>query len=105
LTLSNKNVRPEYPSQRNVLSLHVSADLRRWRQVATLLQDDSPLSEEESVRLTGFQYVDWQFDNEDIIYLVRTAYDGAHNFHDSNRIVCAKVEGFRKLVGEREVSG
>jgi len=98
LTLSNNNTDPAYPIQRNVLSLHTSDDLRHWRHVKTLLEDDLGLSHQESIRLTGFQYVDWQFDGEDIIYLVRTAYDGAHNRHDSNRITFHKIEGFRSLL-------
>jgi len=98
LTLSNNNTDPKLPSQRNVLSLHSSADLRHWAHRLTLIEDDLPLSHEDSVRLTGFQYVDWQFDGEDIIYLVRTAYDGAHNFHDANRITLDRIRGFRQLL-------
>jgi hypothetical protein len=99
LTLSNNNTDPAYPTQRNVLSLHASEDLRRWRHVATLLEDDSELSHEDSIRLTGFQYVDWQCDGDGIVYLVRTAYDGAHNFHDANRITFHQIEDFRSLPG------
>jgi hypothetical protein len=98
LTLSNNNTDPNYPSQRNVLSLHSSTDLLVWQHVKTLLEDDLGLSHEESVRLTGFQYVDWHFDGEDIIYAVRTAYNGAHNFHDANRITFHKLLAFRKLL-------
>lgn len=93
------------PIRRNRLSLFSSADLRAWEKHATLMVDDHEKTPEDSVRNTGFQYVDWQFDRDDIIYLVRTAYDGAHNFHDSNRIVCAKVKAFRKLAEKKEVSG
>jgi len=94
-TLSNNNTNPEYPSQRNVLSLHVSQDLRHWHHALTLMEDDQNISEAESMAGTGFQYVDWQFDGEDIIYLVRTAYRGAHNFHDSNRIVFDRIRNYR----------
>lgn len=51
------------------------------------------------MRGTGFQYVDWQFDGEDLIYVVRVAYDGAHNFHDANRLTFHKLGGFRTLLG------
>jgi hypothetical protein len=98
LTLSNNNTDPARASQRNVLSLHASPDLIHWRHVKTLIEDDLGLPHADSVRLTGFQYVDWQFDGEDIIYAVRTAYDGAHNFHDANRITFHKLEQFRGLV-------
>jgi hypothetical protein len=45
--------------------------------------------------LTGFQYVDWQFDGDDIIYLVRTAYRGAIRYHDSNWIIYRVLKDFR----------
>jgi len=61
-----------------------------------MLQDDSDLSYDQSIDLTGFQYPDWQFDGEDMICLVRVAYDGAHSFHDSNRITFHRIENFRR---------
>lgn len=97
LTLSNNNTDPAHATQRNVFSLHASEDLVHWRHVKTLLEDDSALSHQESIRLTGFQYADWQFDGDDIIYVVRTAYGGAHNFHDANRVTFHKLESFRRL--------
>lgn len=84
--------------QRNIMALCASDDLRNWRIVKTLLADDSGLSAEDSVRLTGFQYVDWQFDGDDLIYVVRTAARGARNFHDSNRILFGRERGFRSLL-------
>ncbi|MGC9319220.1 MAG: sialidase family protein [Armatimonadota bacterium] len=93
--LSNNNTDPSSPSQRNVLSLHVSDDLRRWRRLRTLLRDDLAHSWADSVHLTGFQYPDWQFDGEDIIAAVRTAYRGAHNFHDANRITFHRIADWR----------
>ncbi|MBD3181775.1 exo-alpha-sialidase [Candidatus Poribacteria bacterium] len=98
LTLSNNNTDPKWPSQRNVLSLHVSKDLIHWKHVKTLLKDDQDISYEDSMKYTGFQYVDWQFDGDDIIYMVRMAYGGAHNFHDANRMTFHKLENFRDLL-------
>ena len=83
---------------RNKLVLAVSEDLTRWRKAATLLEDDSGLSPEESRQLTGFQYVDWRFDGEDIIYLCRCSYRGAANFHNSNRITYHVIPEFRRLI-------
>jgi hypothetical protein len=94
-TLSNKNTVPGRASQRNILSLHVSKDLLNWEFVCNLMSDDQGLSEDESLLNTGFQYADWQFDGDDIIYLVRTAYRGAHNFHDSNYITYGCVKNYR----------
>ncbi|MGB5875183.1 MAG: exo-alpha-sialidase, partial [Bacteroidota bacterium] len=53
------------------------------------------------VEKTGFQYIDWLFDGEDIIAVSRTAFDdglgGAHNQHDANFITFHRIEGFRTL--------
>lgn len=87
----------EVPVFRNRLSACRSPDLRSWSVVNTLLVDDVETDPAESVRLTGVQYVDWQFDGEDIIYLVCAAYDGARGWHDANRIVFGRLEGFRAL--------
>ncbi|MBN8216264.1 MAG: exo-alpha-sialidase [Spirochaetes bacterium] len=98
--LSLVNATPTDPryAGRNALSLSASADLRHWTVVHEMLRDDLGLSPEESLKRTGFQYVDWQFDGEDLIYLVRAAYDGAPNFHDSNRIRFYRLEKFRSLL-------
>jgi hypothetical protein len=54
---------------------------------------------EDSIRLTGFQYTDWQFDGDnDIIFAVRSAYRGAANFHDANRIFYGTIPNFRDLL-------
>ncbi len=98
LSLVNNNTNPTWTSQRNVLSLYVSENLAEWRCLKTLLRDDTGLSAEDSVRLTGFQYVDWQFDGDDLIYLVRAAYRGAIRYHDSNRILYRVEKNFRKLL-------
>ncbi|WP_223836518.1 hypothetical protein [Paenibacillus oceani] len=96
-TLSNKDKDPDKPVLREVLSLFVSSDLRTWTHLKTLLVDD--LLEGKKSRLkTGFQYVDWQFDGADILYVVRASYAGAHTFHDSNRIVYGEVGSFRELL-------
>lgn len=54
------------------------------------------LPPEESVRYTGFQYADWEFDGDDLIYLVRMSYRGARNYHDSNRITFHRERNFRR---------
>jgi hypothetical protein len=97
LTLSNGVADITHPTNRSVLSLYTSRDLHTWEHCATLLADDQELPPEMSAQQTGFQYVDWQFDGDDLIYLVRTAYDGAHNFHDSNRITFHRLAQFRRL--------
>jgi len=48
----------------------------------------------------GFQYVDWLFNNKDILFVCRTAYDdekgGAHNQHDANYLTFHTIKKFRK---------
>ncbi len=103
LSFVNPNTRPGVVHTRNRLALSVSSDLRNWQLVQTLIEDTSGLPPEESVRQTGFQYVDWQFDGPDIIYVVRMAWDHAHNFHDANRITFHRLPRFRRLLPEWSV--
>lgn len=98
LTLSNNNTDPTNARQRNILSLYKSADLMHWKHVQTLIEDDSDLAHQVSIDTVGFQYVDWIFDGEDLLYLVRTAYDGAHNYHDSNRITSHRLTNYQQLL-------
>jgi hypothetical protein len=83
------------PAQtRNTLALACSTDLRNWEVRRELLNDDDVIT-------VGFQYVDWLFDGDDIIAVVRTAFpekDGttAHNAHDANWMTFHRFAGFRK---------
>ncbi len=103
-TMSNDMQDTPYRVRRNRLSLFSSDDLRTWTKRRLLLEDNLESDSEASASNTGFQYVDWQFDhasgelNGDLIYLVRTSYDGAHNFHDANRMTFGRVRDFRSLV-------
>ncbi|MBN1640355.1 MAG: exo-alpha-sialidase [Anaerolineae bacterium] len=94
LTLSNGVHELSRPSNRSALGLYASRDLRSWVHCTTLLKDDSQPTVEAAAERVGFQYVDWQFDGEDIIYLVRTAYGGAHNYHDANRITFHRLRKY-----------
>ena len=95
--LSNDMCDGERPIRRNRLSAFSSADLRRWERRKVLMDDHYETDLRKSVRLTGFQYVDWHFDGDDIIYLVRTAYVGAHNFHDANHVYFCRLPSFRTM--------
>ena len=96
--LCNNNTDPRYPNQRNVLSLFTSVDLIHWELCKTLIEDDSTLSWEESIEQVAFQYPDWQFDGDDIIYVLRTAYGGAADYHDANRITFHRLTNFRDFL-------
>ncbi|HVY69908.1 MAG TPA: sialidase family protein [Verrucomicrobiae bacterium] len=79
---------------RNTLALIRSTDLKKWEVRAILLHHGDPAR-------FGFQYVDWQFEGNDIIAVVRTAFDddtgGAHNQHDANFITFQRFQNFRSL--------
>ena len=89
-TLGSKQTNPE--AKRNTLVLASSPDLRHWTVETTLLHHDDP-------ECHAFQYVDWVFENDDIIFLSRTAYDdglgGAHTQHDANYLTFHRLSGFR----------
>jgi|EP00945_MAST-04E_sp_MAST-4E-sp1_P001041 hypothetical protein len=98
-TLSN-NVTPEARAlgtiyARNHLVLARSTDLVHWDICKTLLQDDTGFGPIDSARFTGFHYVDWIFDEGDILYAVRTGYRGSNSFHNANRMTMKREYNFR----------
>lgn len=77
---------PEHPDGRNWLVLIRSIDLLHWEKVQDVFDyRHLPIAE------VGFQYVDFFFEGDTILYLCRTAYNGAHNFHDANYSVFGKL--------------
>ena len=82
--------------QRNVIALCSSADLREWRENYRLLRyaEGSAVVKEGSH--VGFQYLDWQFDGDDLIAVCRMSWNGA-NYHDANTITFHRVRDFRAL--------
>lgn len=111
------------PGQRNILSLSYTKDLvhlSNWTTTSKhLLFDDTGFAVNDSLRYTGFHYVDWQFDQlsssnqasciewncdggPHIIYLIRTSYRGANSYHNSNRITYKVLKNYRQLVEEHE---
>ena len=83
---------PDCAQNRNLLSLISSDDLCSWKVVKDLIdrRNDDP-------RMVGFQYVDFFFEGDDLLYLCRTALNGAHNFHDANQQTFHRVRNFRNL--------
>ena len=79
---------------RNTLALTSSSDLVHWTVRCILLHH-------ADVVRHGFQYVDWQFNGEDIIAACRTAFDdgqgGAHNYHDANFLTFHRFANFHHL--------
>ena len=87
---------PATPRMRNVLSLAYSKNLEHWDVICDLIN-----YEDSDPKMIGFQYVSFAFDGDDIIYLCRTAVNGAKNFHDSNYITFHRIENFRSMISEQ----
>lgn len=73
---------------RNTLSLTASKNLRDWEVRAIILYHPD-------VRRVGFQYADWQFEGDDIVAVVRTAFGDAPNCHDANYLTFHRIKDFR----------
>eukprot|EP01052_Picozoa_sp_SAG31_P018117 SAG31_NODE_1270_length_9065_cov_7.007473_2_plen_373_part_00 len=96
-TLSNLNTDAQFTDQRNVLVLAVSRDTTDWHVLQRLLYDDTGLAPSDSIKYTGFHYVDWQFDgelSENIVYAIRTSYRGANSYHNSNRLTYKRLANY-----------
>jgi len=66
---------------RNVLSLYSSKDLKNWELVKHII--DASYMDKEKI---AFQYPDFCFDGDELLVVLRTAFNGAASFHDSNYI-------------------
>jgi len=75
---------------RNLLSLMRSRDMVNWEVACDLID-----KREEDPNKTGFQYVDFEIEGDDIIAQVRTAWNQANNFHDTNYSTFLKIPNFR----------
>ena len=84
--------------QRNRSMLCTSDDLWNWRVLKVVCEDRSGLALEDAIRLSGYQYTDWFFEGDDIVFAVRVAERGAGTFHDANKIMFGKIESFRSLM-------
>jgi sulfatase modifying factor 1 len=91
-SLVNKQTDPK--AYRNILALVSSPDLRSWSVESVILRHSD--SEEHA-----FQYIDWLFQGQDIIFVSRTAYDdglgGAHRAHDANYLTFHRIRDFRSV--------
>jgi len=94
-TLANKNINPRNPTQRNSLQVHSSKDLREWVQHEVVLEDQSDFDRIGNDSKVGFQYVDFQFNGDDLVFQSRTACQGAHNYHDANYMTFHRIPNFR----------
>ena len=93
IAIGNLPTRKAPDQQRNVLALCASEDAVHWRLVTRLIdRENDPIWE------VGFQYPSWLFDGDDILMQVRTAINGARNFHDANYSTFHVIRNFRDLL-------
>ncbi|HRE82650.1 MAG TPA: sialidase family protein [Opitutaceae bacterium] len=84
--------------QRNVLMLTSSSDLVTWKEHGAVLRwrEGTLMPSQGKV---GFQYVDWQFDGDDLVAVSRTSW-GGRNYHDANYMTFHRVQRFRTFTPE-----
>ena len=80
----------------NNLTLVSSSDLRNWKAY-------SPLLYHADTRKHAWQYVDWQFEGDDLVFASRAAFDdslgGAHTAHDGNYLTFHRIIDSQSLPG------
>ena len=85
---------------RNTLALTHSTNLTDWVVQSYVLHHPDRVK-------SGFQYVDWLFDGDDLIAACRTALDdgvgGARNNHDANFLTFHRILRFRDRTGAESV--
>ena len=91
-TIGDQLYDPQKDNARNLLSLLRSADLIHWEVVCDLFD-----YRHEDCKQVGFQYVNFLIEGDDIIYLCRTAINGAKSFHDNNYSTFHTIKKFREL--------
>ena len=86
-SLASRILDSDHAGARNLLSLMVSEDCKHWevdRDVIDMRNSDP--------QYVGFQYVDFFFEGDEILYLCRTAMNQAHNFHDANYSTFGRIK-------------
>ena len=90
-TIASATYDESHAGARNLLSLLRSRDLNEWETVIDLFDfRDRPCDK------VGFQYADFEFDGEDIIFLCRTALNNAASYHDTNYQTFHRIANFRR---------
>lgn len=79
--------------QRNLVVLMSSTDLKDWKIERKVLRwnEGAHLNTWDTF---GFQYIDWEFDGDDLVFLSRTSWYG-ERYHDANMITFHRVDNFR----------
>ena len=87
-----------FGSIRNTQVLICSSDLYNWQIVDTVLTCERP-------DYYGYQYVDWQIDGKDIVFVSRTAWRDEYGLpprqHDANYLTFHRLKHFRCLADKQ----
>ncbi|MBO5051762.1 MAG: hypothetical protein J6D31_06135 [Clostridia bacterium] len=86
---------------RNVLCLAASPDLINWKVIDILLCDREVMNAVSSARAHGFQYVMWDWDGDDLLYVVREAVGYTKDYHDGMFVTLYRLKDYLPLVKER----
>ena len=86
---------------RNVLALVASPDLVNWKVIDILLVDRAVMNPAASAKAHGFQYVIWDIDGDDLVYVVREASGYARCFHDGSEVTMYRLHNYKALVEDR----
>lgn len=95
-SIGSKQTNPK--AYRNTLVLTSSRDLRSWKVEKVLLHHTDS-------RRHAWQYIDWLFEGDDIIFVSRTAWDGAHSAHDANYLTFHRIRDFRNMTMKDSAPG
>ena len=91
-------VDPDGSYQRNWSALAVSDDLVNWKIAEMLLCDRELVNPYVSISQHAFQYVDWIFDGDDILFVVRESAGDCKNFHDSNYLTMYRIVNYAEMI-------
>ncbi len=86
-SLANRILCFEKGNMRNLLSLMVSDDCEHWE----VRQDVIDYRDEDPEKI-GFQYVDCLIEGDEMLFLCRTAMNGADSFHNANYSTFHRIE-------------
>jgi len=87
-------------SQRNILSLYSSEDLEKWTVERDLINLED-VEWYEPYGKYGYQYPTFILENGEILAVVRTALNGADNFHNSNAMTFHRFKNIKDKYTKR----
>ena len=74
-------------------NLLVSDDGKNWRVAFDIIDKRA-----EDCTKVGFQYISMAVEGDDLVFLCRTAMNGADSYHNSNYITFHRIKDFRRLI-------